>query len=324
MSLKKNEPGDRATVLSGILDHLQDDAQALSYHRLTGLSDLNHDEFGLFKATWDYLNTERRCDILGHLQELAEDNIEYDFGAIFKYALSDASEPVRLKAIEGLWENEEPSLIHPLLIILAGDSATTVREAATVALGRFAILAECQKIEETNITLLSSRLLAVANNTAEPLPLRCRALESVAPLSLADVTQAIWAAYRIEEPEMHASAIQAMGLNRDPLWLPTIIQELTSDDPDVRFAAVGASGALGEVEATPHLIELLDDPDPEIRIAAVQALGNIGGIEAKSAIKRLLQHQESPLREAAVSALAEIELYEEPFSPPPTGGGLAT
>jgi HEAT repeat protein len=320
MSQKKIELGAQVTLLAGILAHLQDEPRVLSRPQLTGLSDLGQDDLKLFKAGWSNLSAERKCAILSLLHELAEDNIEYDFSAVFKHALGDADNTVQQKAIEGLWENEESSLINPLIRILTEGRAEAVREAAAIALGRFTLLAECRKIEIGNVTQLSPPLLAVANDPVAPLPVRCRALEAVAPLSLADVTQAIWAAYRYEEPEMCTSAIRAMGLNRDSLWLPTIIQELASDNPEIRCAAAGAAGDLGEAEATSGLIDLLDDPDPEVRLAAVQALGAIGGIEAKQALRHLLQHEDQPLREAAANALTEIELFDAPLSPPPMDG----
>ncbi len=314
MSLKKSEPLSRSAALAEVTAHLQSDA-LISHSLLTCLSDLSTDELGLFAAAWSRLNTERRQAILGHFRDIAEDNIGYDFSAVLKHALSDADSVVRQEAIEALWENEEPSLIRPLLNILVHDSSDAVRESAAVALGRFASLAECRQIDTANIARLSQPLLAVANNPSEPLILRRRALEAAAPLSLSDVTQAIWAAYRSEEPEMRTGAIQAMGLNRDLLWLPTIIQALASDDPEMRYVAASAAGALGEPEATPLLIELLDDPDPEVKLAAVQALGDIGGDEAKRALKRTMHHEDQFMREAAASAFAETRLFDDPLLP---------
>jgi len=314
MSQKKSESLGRSAALAEVAAHLQSNDR-LSHTLLTCLSDLSADELGLFSATWGCLSAERKCAVLGNLRNLAEDNVGYDFDAVLKNALSDADSAVRQAAIEGLWENEEPSLIHPLLDILVHDSSDTVRESAAVALGRFAFLAECRQIDAANIPRLSQPLLTVANNPDEPLILRRRALEAAAPLSLSDVTQAIWAAYRCEEPEMRTGAIQAMGLNRDLLWLPTIIQALASDNPEIRYVAAGAAGALGEPEASPLLIELLDDPDPEVRLAAVQSLGDIGGDEAKRALKHILNHEDEYMREAAASALAEISLFDEPLLP---------
>jgi HEAT repeat protein len=168
---------------------------------------------------------------------------------------------------------------------------------------------------EDNIARLSQPLLEVVNDPGESLVVRRRALEAVAPFSLGDVTQAIWAAYRRDEPEMKASAVRAMGLNCDLLWLPTVVQELKNDNPEMRYQAATSAGALGEVEAAPALIELLDDADAEVRLAAVEALGHIGGAEAKRALRHILRQKDQPMIDAATAALSEIELFEEPFSP---------
>ena len=308
MSLKTNESNGQTAVLSDVLVHLQDVAQSPSFSLLTGLSDLGADELKLFKDAWNTLSAERKCAILSHLRELAEDNVIYDFSAVFKHALYNTEDDVRQSAIEGLWENEESSLIFPLLKIISGSGSDALRQSAATALGRFATLAECHRIDSDNVVLLSQALLTIANDPSEPILLRRRALEAAAPLSLADVTHAIWTAYRHQEVEMQVGAIQAMGLNRDLLWLPTIIQELASDNPEVRYAAATAAGELEEAEAVPSLIELVDDLDPEVRLAAVQALGNIGGNEAKQVLKNLTKHDDQPLRDAAAHALATIEL----------------
>ncbi|MCL2149867.1 MAG: HEAT repeat domain-containing protein [Dehalococcoidia bacterium] len=310
-----SESDHQEGTLAEILLRLRDDAQDPSYPLLSGLSDLSTGERRLFGETWGHLSTERKRIVLSRLTTLAEDNVEYDFGAVFKHALNDDDDAVRQKAIEGLWESEESSLINPLLGLFASDRSIAVREAAATALGRFAVLAECHKISAEHIARLSQSMLAAVNNPAEPLPLRCRTLEAVAPFSLATVTQAIWAAYRHDEPEMHASAIKAMGINRDLLWLPTILQEFASDRPEIRHVAAEAAGALGEAEAAGPLGELLGDADSKVRLAAAEALGNIGGAEAKRALKPALRHKDQSLRKAAIDALAEIEFFEEPFSP---------
>jgi hypothetical protein len=111
--------GDRASALQEALVHLKDDAQNLSSQLLTSLSDLSGDELSLFNAAWDGLDARRRRAVLSCLEEMAENNVEFDFAAIFKRALGDADALVRRQAIAGLWEDEEPSLIRPLLKIMA-------------------------------------------------------------------------------------------------------------------------------------------------------------------------------------------------------------
>ncbi len=311
---KRNNQGDRELELQETLAHLQDSSQSFSNRQLVNLSDLSAEGVSLFDSTWQHLDTARKRALLSRLKELSEDNVEYNYTTILKHALSDPDAVVRREAIEGLWEDDEPSLIRPLLHIFAGDASESVREAAAIALGRFAVMAECRKIDEENISRLSQPLLKVFNDAREPLQVRRKALEAVAPISQSEVTQAIWSAYRQDEPELKASAVKAMGLNCDLLWLPTVIQELNDENPEVRYEAAQAAGALGETEAAAPLIELLGDLDPEVRLAAVQALGDIGGAEAKRALRHTLRHKEQAMRDAAAAALSEIEVFEEPFT----------
>jgi HEAT repeat protein len=311
---KRHEASQRTAEFAEALANLGDTAQPLSNRLLAALSDLSSGELTSFNAAWTRLDPSRKRLMLSRLKEISEDNVAFDYAAILKHALADPDEKVRMEAIEGLWEDEEPSLIRSLINILEKDDSDAVRTASAVALGRFSVMAECRKIAEDNISRLSRPLLAVANNASEPLTLRRRALEAVAPLSQSEVTQAIWAAYRQEEPELKASALKAMGANCDLLWLPTVIQELGSDNPEIRYAAALAAGSLGASESSTPLVELLSDLDPEVRLAAVQALGSIGGAEAKRALRHTLRHKDKSMRKAAEEALAEIEVFEEPFS----------
>lgn len=109
--------------------------------RLTELSSLNSAELDFFKRSWPAIEPERRHQIMHRLVELADDNLELNFDNIFKYCLTDQDDTVRSKAIEGLWESEEPSIINPLINLLEQDSSEEVQAAAATALGKFAILA---------------------------------------------------------------------------------------------------------------------------------------------------------------------------------------
>jgi HEAT repeat protein len=311
MSQKSSPP-----TLSEALVHLAEPAQPLQLRELTALSDLGEAERPQFNSAWALLPESRRRDVLARLKLIAEDNVEYSFDYVNKHALYDPDPEVRRLALDGLWENEEPTLIRHLLRLLAEDSSPAVRESAATALGRFTLLAECGKISPDHARLMAPALLAVANNPQEPLDVRRRALEAVAPLSRPEVTQAVWAGYREEAPEMRASAIYAMGRNCDLLWLPTIQRELESDNAELRFEAAQAAGELGELEAVPQVIDLLADPDADVRLAAVVALGKIGGAEAKRALRNLLASKSQAMREAAEHALDEIALFEEPVTPP--------
>jgi len=141
--------------------HLANSSEPLLNARLTELTGLNQTELELLKGLWATIQAERRRQIVRRLVELAEDNLELNFDAIFKYCLKDRDDEVRTQAIEGLWENEEASQVELLINLLERDSSEKVQAAAALALGKFAILAEHDKLRSSYKTRLQQALLAV-------------------------------------------------------------------------------------------------------------------------------------------------------------------
>ncbi|MCL2706933.1 MAG: HEAT repeat domain-containing protein [Dehalococcoidia bacterium] len=300
------------TPLTEILAHLSDSSLELSNTELSELSDLSTDEIKQFNVIWCDLPAERKCQILIRIEELTKSNIELNFDRIYRNALYCPDDSVRIEAVEGLWENTNTSLLPPLLRLALHDPAAKVRSSAAIALGRFAVLAEHQKISAENRTRISQTLLEIIHNTNELSEVRCRALEAVAPLSMSDVTQSIWEAYRSKEQRMRISSIYAMGRNCDQLWLPTVLNEMASDKPEMRYEAALAAGEIGELAAIPQLIELTTDNDTEVKMAAVSALGKIGGKEALQHLRTMLTHKSQAVRDAAEEALSGIEPLDVP------------
>ena len=261
--------------------HLGDSAQPLLNSKLAELSNLNSEELALLEQSWETIEPERRSQIMSRLVELAEDNFELDFDDIFKNHLTDQNAEVRSKAIEGLWENEEASLIDPLIKVLKQDSSEKVQAAAAIALGKFALLAELNKLRSSHKSKLCQALLAAINDSSQPIEVKRRALEAAAPLSLPQMQKAIVKAYQSSEPRLKISALFAMGKSCNSSWLPILLTELASADAETRYEAARACGELGEKEAVSYLAELITDPDVDVQLAAIQALGKIGGPEAK-------------------------------------------
>ena len=125
--------------------------QPLLSSRLAELSNLSSEELEFFKQTWATIELNRRRQIVHRLVELAEENFELDFDNIFKHCLGDPDAEVRVEVIEGLWENEEPSLLNPLINLLEQDSSEEVQAAAATALGKFVMLAEHDKLRSAYI-----------------------------------------------------------------------------------------------------------------------------------------------------------------------------
>jgi HEAT repeat protein len=296
------------------LAELKDEGQPLRATRLVHLSHLADEREKAFLDVWPQIQTERRRRVVGQLTELAEDNVELNFDAIFLACLSDADPEVRAAAIRGLWEYEQRDLIEPLIGLLQSDDSAFVREEAALALGRFVLQCEFGSLPERYFRQVEEALRRVIGDEGKEVEVRARALEAIGACSLPWVRHAISTAYRSNSHHLRASGIHAMGRNCDPLWLPILFQELRSDEPEMRYEAALACGSLAEEAAVPHLAPLLEDEDAEVREVTVAALGEIGGRQARAVLLRYLDHPSRNTREAVQEALSQVDFAEDPLS----------
>ena len=301
-------------LIKETIAELGNSGQPLLSSKLAELSNLNSEELGFFEQVWATIEPKRRQQIISRLVELAEGDFELNFDSIFKNCLKDQDAEVRSKAIEGLWEDEEPSLINPLIELLEQDSSEKVQAAAATALGKFAMLAEHNKLRPCHVPKVCQALLTVLSDKSKPLEVQRCALEAAAPISLPPVEKAITEAYHSDNYKLRVSSIYAMGKNHNPSWLPILVKELGSADAETRYEAAGACGELGEEEAAPHLINLVDDPDTEAQLAVIRALGKIGGTEAKNCLEKCQDSPSEVIQQAAEQALYELEVGEDPLS----------
>jgi len=288
--------------------------QPLRNSRLVALSNLNLEELELWEQAWNNIESKRRRQIMYRLVELAEDNLQLNFDGIFRNCLKDQDAEVRGKAVEGLWESEDTSLINPFINLLEQDGSVNVQVAAATALGKFAMLAELNKLRPCYTSKICQTLLGVISDKNRAVEVRRRALEAVAPLNLPQVEKNIREAYQSHSRKLKSSAIYAMGKNCNRSWLPLLLRELSSADAEIRYEAAGACGELGEEEAAPYLIELVGDSDVDVQLAALQALSKIGGSEAKKYLQQCLNNPSEVIRQAAEQALYELEAEESLFT----------
>ena len=293
---------------------LTDSEKPLLNSRLVRLSNLSVRELEALKQAWPRIDTRRRRQIVQRLVTLAEDNLELNFDGVFKHCLKDPEAEVRRQAIEGLWENEETSLIAPLIYLLEQDTSDKVVAAAATALGKFVLLAEHGRLRPGHALRIEKALLTVTSAQDRPVEAQRRVLEAVAPLSVPEVKAAIMAAYESQHSRLKVSAIYAMGKNGDPDWLPILLTELDNTDAEIRYEAASACGELGEEAAVPALIGRVNDADIDVRLVAIQVLGKVGGARAKECLQRCLNSTSEAVRETARQALDELMTIKDPLS----------
>jgi HEAT repeat protein len=294
-------------VISKIIEEIKNTEKPLLSSHLIDLSQMTANDFGVFRKAWSEIVVQRRRQIITRLAELVKDNVELNFDLIYKHGLYDSDVQVRAGSIEGLWENENPSLIHTFIKMMNDDSSPAVQASAASALGRFSVLIECGEIRESYKAGLSQALLKTYHDTNRPVEVRRRALESVSALILPAVKDSIIKAYESRDERFITSAVFAMGKTCDTSWLPLLNKELANADAEIRFEAASAIGEIGSEASVPYLLEHINDDDVEVRMAVIQSLGKIGGTEAKKSLQRINRDTNLAVREAVEQALAEIE-----------------
>jgi len=309
----KSSAKSRSWTFEEALALVCSETQPLSRQVIAYLSGAGRAEVARFADCWHEMPVERRRELIGSMVEMAEADFEMDFNAIFRWALQSDDAVVRRQAIDGLWEDDQPSLIEPLVHIMHHDPDEGVRAEAAVSLGHFALLAELGDIPEERATRLRQALVAVIDNRGEALEVRRRAVESVAYLSEAPVRRIIDEAYADPHEEMRLSAVFAMGRTADPHWAEPIMRELRNPEPAMRYEAARAAGEIVLRPAVGQLIALLNDSDAEVRQMAIWALGQIGGPQARQALKVCQSSHDEATREAAEEALAELDFASEPL-----------
>ncbi|MGD8623837.1 MAG: HEAT repeat domain-containing protein [Anaerolineae bacterium] len=294
--------------IKDILDEVFENTEIVHFAQLYALSDLAQERLLTFRREWQNLDTVRRRRLISALVELAEASFEVSFDAIFRSCLQDPDAGVRTAAIEGLWENEEISLVGPLLAALRADPEAKVRAAAAGSLGRFVLAGELEQIEAPIQARIMDELLTTIHRAGESIEVRRRALESAAYTPRPEVLDALEMAYFDEDAQMRLSAVVGMGRTCDPRWADTILQEMQSLETAMRYEAALAAGELSLRQAVPDLAQLTEDADQQVQDAAIWALGQIGGAQAKQVLLALYAEADDYTREVVEEALAEQAL----------------
>jgi len=307
-----------------VLGQLADETRPVRSIDLSRFSDLPRTEAARFDLAWAGLSAARRLETVSAMVERAEANIHLNFHAVLRQCLSDSDGQVRRLAVDGLWEDEKPSLVGRLATLLASDPVAEVRATAATSLGRFVLLGVLGEITEAAAQQAESALRAAWALSREPNEVRRRVLESLAYAADCAVCDLIETAYNDDDGLMRQSAVFAMGRSPDHRWSKPVLVELRSRDPVMRFEAAVSAGELGLTAAVQQLVRLMDDADSNIRQAAAMALGKIGGREAKRALEEVLHGTDKGLSEAAEEALEELSFNSSGFEPRLDDDGAAS
>ena len=301
-------------MLDKVLQGLVDPGNPIKASDLLLFSGLVSQELDQLRLRWEKVGPERRLEVVNKLVEMGDDSADLDFYTFFCFCLDDPDSHVRERAITGLWECEDRALIPVLTKRLALDSDEGVRATAAMVLGRFATLAQHDKLLARDKERVYRALLEATRRPDEGLEVRRRALESIGAFQSEEVKELLAWGYNSPDAALRQSALCAMGRSWNSSWLSIIVHEMESTDPAIRYEAANACRELGEEAAVPHLAALVEDEDLEVQLSAIQALSVIGGPNAMRLLRRYGKTVgDQTVREAIDLALAVVVEEEQPL-----------
>jgi HEAT repeat protein len=293
---------------STILESIFDD-EVVSVASLYRLSDMAEEDETRFWRRWSQADADRRRIIARHLADLVEEDFVLDYEPLFKRFLQDEHTPVRVAALDGLWDAEDTTLVDPILHLLMTDADVAVQTAAAAALAHYVLFSEWKQLPSYVSPQIVAVLLEKYEKKGTAVSVKRAALEGMGAANHPRVDELIRDAYDDPDLDMQLSAIFAMGNSADAKWLPTVMEEMGSSYSEMRAEAALAAGSIGSSDAVAQLKELAEEDDPDVALVAVTALGQIASDEAREILTNLAEDPDyEELHEAIAEALEEIAI----------------
>ncbi|MBK8049429.1 MAG: HEAT repeat domain-containing protein [Anaerolineales bacterium] len=292
-----------------VLERLIRNAQPLPDVEISVFADMTPAQQELVRTNWPHVRQDLRREILMTAVGMEEERFDLDFSAFFRIVLDDADATVRMLAVEGLGFDTQMNVIGRLIHLLETDPTEEVRAAAARSLGIYVLEGELDEFDAALAVRAEQALLGVINNSAEPVSVRSRALESIAYSGDTGVRQLIEDAYYSPNEAMRVSSLVAMGRSVDARWRKLAQVELTNPSEEMRAQAAYACGELEVRSALGDLLRLLSDRSQSVRLAAIYALGHIGGDTAMQALQEIVAGDNEVEALVAEDALDEMAFY---------------
>lgn len=301
-----------STSLEACLPQLA--AGTFAYGQLAAFSDLSREQMRQVKAAWPGIDPAVRRRLIAAAVELAEENVQYQFNRLCRFALGDPDPEIRQLAVAGLWEDETRSLLAEMLGIARNDESPDVRAAAVALVGDSVDRLRDEDPESDLLGSIEALVLEYAEDEKLPALIRRRAIEAVGALEQTEQTRGVIAeAFRHGDQTLEAGALVAMGRSLESHWRGLVRSVLRGEDPELRFESARALGAIGTADDVPDLSALTLDDDPDVRGAAIAALGEIGGPGAVRVLRNLAEQAPDSDQEAIADALESALLASDPL-----------
>jgi len=280
--------------IEDILSALLDTNNPFPSQFLPFFSDISEANLAEIIRIWDNLAVKRKVNLLADLERAMEGDTLLVFDDIARFALKDNDPNVRSKAIELLWESEDPGLAVEFSFLLEHDPDENVQVSAAEALGRFVLLGELDEIP-SRIAKETRQVLFRVLSSHPAKKIQQEIIKSLSYANLPEIGQEIGARFEDPDPTWQLAAIISMGRSANERWEESIIKMLNNPSLPHQIEAVRSAGELELSSARQILLEMLNNniQDEDLRYQAIWSLAKIGGDEVRETLEKLLEDADS-------------------------------
>jgi hypothetical protein len=296
-----------------LIDLLLDINQSFPPEYLHIFSDITEADLAEMKNIWPRMPILRKINLLQDLEAMMESDTLLSCDDFALFALKDEDANVRTRAINLLWESEDPRLVRLFGEILVNDPIEAVRAEAASALGRFVLMGELEEISQRKYDHIVDLLMQqYASEVFDEV--RLEIMRSLSYCGREGIADMIRKAYNKGKKAWKIAALESMGRSADTCWKDLVLENLTSPDADFQYEAIRAAGELELKSARPTLLRLLaeESDNNDVFYQAIWALSKIGGEAVRETLQDLYDNADDDEEiEVLEMALDNLDFTEE-------------
>jgi hypothetical protein len=274
-----------------LIEILQDINRPFPPKYLHIFSDMTAADLAEIRKIWPQIPVLRKITLLQDLEAMMESDTLLSCDDFARFALRDENADVRSRAINLLWDSEDPRLARIFGEILTQDDNEIVRANAASALGKFVLLGELEEISE-NFFKRTVELLFNDYEKEAYDEVKQEILRSLSYCGKEEIAGLIKEAYETDKKAWKIAALESMGRSADNRWKDYVLSNLTDNDADLQYEAIRAAGELTLEDARDTLLRMLAEEagNNDVYYQTVWALSKIGGESVRDNLQDLLEN----------------------------------
>ena len=271
-----------------VLEALRSDPHGVLGKYARAFSDLTPEKLSQLKRVLEGMSAENKTAFYRRLDEVAEENLVYDYSPIAMVGIDDPGGHVRVASIHILAPEDNREVGSRLIRIAKEDPFEDAQIAAIEILGQYMYEADMDNRIPVSKKLLRETLSSLVDSKKQAV--RRAAVVAYAISNDPKVRNMISAYLAGTDRDELIAGLSAVHNSMAEDWNDSVLELLSHGDDDVRRHAFRAAGTMQLRAALPELYNAIADFDrlpPDLLAAAVEAVAEIGDEDSLDVLETL-------------------------------------